>query len=354
MELTLKNQLEEAVAKRRWRRVFFALYAPVYARYALYVALFCIFGLILPNLQCFMLTLAVAYVIAIFTWYPRIWRVYRETFRNSGAFDHPTVVHLTDTFIDLNCGENSSKNEYRVFSGYIELKDTIALINQKAIAAVFEKTYFADDGKEFIQCLEKAGVKKLEFWGFKRWWLVFLPVVFMALLVVAHVFEVHKRCWRHEHGSTVTCASNLKQLMCGFLIFSSDLREVGKSAIFQSFPLDEMVDEGYVNESIGGCPTSSVGYAYVPYNRPLDHNSRTAASTPVMWDFIIGCHRKTSRLPWRKPITLTVVVFEDQHCTCEENLTCHMDIYNKYSPSMSQNDAEALRKICEEYDGMEQ
>ena len=355
MELTFTNQINETETKRRWRRVFFALYTPVYVRYALYAVMFCYTGLLLFDLRYFMIVLAAAYVVGILTWYPRIWKVYRETFRKIGAFDHPTTVRLADTFIEVTCGENTAKNEYGVFSGFVELNDVIALINQKSIAATFEKKDFADGGKEFVQCLRKCGVKKIELWGFKRWGLAFSPVALMALLGVAHIVYIasaQNRHWAYEYGCRTQCCSNLKQMMCGLLIYSDDLKKEGKVSFPQLFTLDDVVAAGLADESYGGCPRSCTGFAYVPYSRLLNKNASAAANTPVLFDYVIGCHRKRKHSLWGKDTPQTLVAFEDGHVSVEENLASFMDIYERYAPLMSKEDANELRRFCEDHDGL--
>ena len=118
----------------------------------------------------------------------------------------------------------------------------------------------------------------------------------------------------------------------------------------KSMPLNEMIKLRYVHERMTECPKNHEGYVYVPYNRLLDNNSSTAANTPVLWDFVVGCHWKKHGLLWGERIPQTVIVFEDQHVAIEDNLFCHKDIYDKYAPFMTKEDAEVLRKCCEEYD----
>ena len=357
MEYILNSQIDEAEARRRWRKLFFAQYAPVYVRYALYaVMLFCI-GIMLYNLRYFMFVMGAAYLLSILTWYPRTWKLYRETLRKLGAFEHPTTVHLTDSFLEVTCGENTVKNEYRVFSEYIELKHNIALLNQKSIAVSFSKNDFSDGGAEFMQCLEKSGVKRLEPWGFKRWKSAFLPVVLMALLgvvYIAQIANVQNRLWMYEKSCMTLCRSNLKQMMLGLFIYSDDMGKAGITSFPQSLPLDEMVAAGCVKESYGGCPKSCVGYIYVPYNRPLDYKAGTAANTPVLFDWMIGCHRYRKHLLWGKEMPQTIVAFEDGSVSIEENLASFMDIWKKYAPLMSKEDAEVLRKTCKYFDDLEQ
>ncbi len=353
MELTFTKQAEEAEIKRRWKKVFFALYAPMYVRYALYVVLFCMCGTFLRlEFNFIFFALALGYLLVILSWYSRTWKIYREVFRKTGQFEKPTTVHLTDTFMELSCGENSAKNVYSIFSGYIELKDEIALINQKTIAATFRKKYFSDGGAELMQCLDKAGVKKIDFWGFRRWRLVLLTIVMMAIFGIIHFSDVLFRNWIHEKGYNTSCLSNLKMLMCDLIIYSEEQKEAGNITFTQSKNLlEELVEEGYVNEKNVGCPKLHLWFAYVPYKRPLDSTSSTAPNTPVLFDLTIGAHQKAPRL-FGKTTSQTMVAFEDGHVSAEENLKCHMDIYERYAPFMNKEDAEVLRKCCEEHDNM--
>lgn len=353
MEATITRQIEEAEIKRRWRKVFFALYAPMYVRYTLYVVVFCLCGVLLRlEFNFIFIALAVGYLLAILSWYSRTWKIYREVFRKTGQFEKPTTLHLTDTFMEVACGENYAKNEYSIFSEYIELKDEIALINQKTIAATIGKEDFTDVGEEFMQCLEKAGVRRIDFWGFRRWWHVSLPIVMMAILGIIHFSDVRFRDWIHEKGYSTKCVSNLKMLMCDLIIYSEEQKEAGNITFTQSRNLlEELVEEGYVNEKNVGCPKLHLCFAYVPYKRPLDSTSSTAANTPVLFDLTIGAHQKAPRL-WGKTSTQTMVAFEDGHVSAEENLRCHKDIYERYAPFMSKDDAEVLRECCEEHDDM--
>ena len=91
-------------------------------------------------------------------------------------------------------------------------------------------------------------------------------------------------------------------------------------------------------------------YAYVPYDRPPNPKSSTAANTPVLWDGSIGSHHAKYGALWGNGVPQTCIVFENGHFSYEENLTCHTDIFTKYAPLMSQEDAETLRQICEELD----
>ncbi|MBO4647274.1 MAG: hypothetical protein J5806_03875 [Lentisphaeria bacterium] len=181
MELTLEHHLDERAARQRLRRVFRVFFAPTYVRYALYIVMFILLGLRLPSFhRDLFFIFAAAYAVLIFLWFPRYWRVYRNLFRKTGAFERPSVIRLTDTGIETVCGENRSKNEYRVFSDYLECKDFIALICQKSISAIFPKTEFPDGGREFMQCLDRAGVRKIRLRSFKRWWSLCIPLVLIA------------------------------------------------------------------------------------------------------------------------------------------------------------------------------
>lgn len=357
MELTITEQIDEAEAKRRNRKFFLTFYVNYYVAYALVVVLFSLCGLYLRiEANYLFYALALAYLISILIWFPRNWRIRRAMYRKTGQFEHPTTIHLTDTFMEITCGENYGKNEYGVFSEYIELKDDIAIINQRTCAATFRKKDFPDGGKEFIQCLENAGVKRLSFWSFKRWWRALLAIVLILFLCLLFFLDSQNRSWIHEKSLNTHCVSNLKMLMCDLLIYSAEQQEVGNMTFTQSLNsiepqsliLQKLADEEYVLEACLTCPKTSIGYIYVPYNRPLDHSSATAANTPVLFDWTIGAHNKCSRM-WGKGAPQTHIAFEDGHVSVEENLRCHLDIYERYAPLMSKEDAEILRKCCEEW-----
>ena len=106
-------------------------------------------------------------------------------------------------------------------------------------------------------------------------------------------------------------------------------------------------------ENLIHCPKTHAEYIYVRYDRPFAHvTSIAAANTPVLFDSVIGCHRhrKFNFLGMGADIPWTLVAFEDGHVSIEENLTCFMDIYDRHVPFMSKEDAEVLKKHCEEAD----
>lgn len=49
-------------------------------------------------------------------------------------------------------------------------------------------------------------------------------------------------------------------------------------------------------------------------------------------------------------VSWTLIAFEAGQVSAVENLTCFKDIYDKYAPFMSEDDAEVLRKCCEAAD----
>ncbi len=350
MDLTIEHKLDKATVRRRWRQVHFAFFAPAYAYWILYVVILLVCGLLSPYNSgiCFVLALgALAFIVS---WYPRSCWTNRKLSAKRGAFDHPTVIHLTDTYMEVTCGENSSKSEYKILSGYMELKEIIVLVFHKVIVGALPKADFPDGGKEFMQCLQHAGVKRIKFFGFKRWMIVCLPVLLVVVPSVFYIAERENQIWMHEKCCRASCVSNLKGLMTGLLVYSYDQKEAGNMTPLKSMPLNEMIKLRYVHERMTECPKNHEGYVYVPYNRLLDNNSSTAANTPVLWDFIVGCHWKKHGLLWGEKIPQTVIVFEDQHVTIEDNLFCHKDIYDKYAPFMTKEDAEVLRKCCEEFD----
>ncbi len=353
MDLTIEHKLDKATVRRRWRQVHFAFFAPAYAYWIVSVVILIICGLLSPYNGGICFALALGGLVFILSWYPRSCWTNRKLSAKRGAFDHPTVIHLTDTYMEVTCGENSSKSEYKILSGYMELKEIIVLVFHKVIVGALPKEDFPDGGKEFMQCLQHAGVKRIKFFGFKRWMIVCLPVLLVVFLGVTQIYimaNIQNRLWMREKCCRASCVSNLKGMMAGLLIYSDDQKAAGNIAIPKSLPVNEMIAGGYINGSEAVCPKLDEFYAYAPYNRLLDNKSSTAANTPVLWDFIVGCHWKKHGLLWGERIPQTVIVFEDQHVAIEDNLFCHKDIYDKYAPFMTKEDAEVLRKCCEEYD----
>ena len=147
------------------------------------------------------------------------------------------------------------------------------------------------------------------------------------------------------------CNSNLKQLACGVRVYQLENKT---SRHFPSF--QELVECGVLDidtlRELEYCPKTHKKYIYVQYERPVDPNSVAARNTPVLFDGVIGCHRhrNANLLGIAPESSWTLIAFEAGHVTVVENLTCFKEIYDKYAPFMSKDDADVLRKCCEEAD----
>ena len=214
-----------------------------------------------------------------------------------------------------------------------------------------------------MSCVEKKVFSR------RAWfWIAFLLLCLMALLWIPYFANIQNEKWIREKGPRSQCHSNLKNLMSwSGLLQSIDTEETSDKAFPKSLPLlvelvvtdlADLLGEEY-DDSPGKiypdwiddeCPMTHAKYAYVPYDRPPNPKSGTAARTPVLWDGIIGSHHTKYGVLWGNGVPQTCIAFEDGHISYEENLTCHRDIFTKYAPQMSQEDAETLRQICEELD----
>ena len=203
-------------------------------------------------------------------------------------------------------------------------------------------------------------------------WIVFLVVCLMALVWIPYFANIQNEKWIREKGPRSQCLTNLKALLSfGAFCQSHEAEETGNRAFPKSLPLlkevvitemtdllgeeaalmyDITLDETRPSWTGDECPMTHAKYAYAPYDRPPNPKSSTAANTPVLWDGIIGSHHAKYGALWGNGVPQTCIVFEDGHFSYEENLTCHTDIFKKYAPLMSQEDAETLRQICEELD----
>lgn len=343
METTFEHQFDETKIKQRFKRVYYALFAPVYVRFLLYIVFFAICGVLYSGLKFTFIALDIVYAIIILTWFPKTWRMYHELFKKTGAMENSTIIHLTDTSIEISCGNNKTQNEYKVFSSYLALSDTIALINQRTITAIFERNDFDDNGEKFIQCLDNAGVKNLHMWSFKRWWAISLPIIMAILLCLVYCTPLVTIKAR-ENAYRAMCNSNLKQLTTGLVIYSIQLKEEGIDSLPENFPHNVFLDFEYVNdENVFYCPKTGTEYMYIPYNRLLDGSSSTAKYTPILFDYISGSHILD------KHTRQTLVAFEDGHVYAENDISCPKDIYEKYAPLMEKGDAEILRIYCDEF-----
>ena len=182
----------------------------------------------------------------------------------------------------------------------------------------------------------------------------------MSLLWIPYFANIQDEKWIREKGPRSQCLTNLNVLISfGTLCQSYEVEETGDRAFPKSLPLlkevvvsemNDLLDETCPGWTGDECPMSHAKYAYVPYDRPPNPESSTAANTPVLWDGIIGSHHAKYGALWGNGVPQTCIVFEDGHSSHEENFTCHGDIFKKYAPLMSQEDAETLRQICEGLD----
>ena len=353
MDLTIERRNDEATLKRRFRKVFFVVNGPIYVRLLLVVALFLQTGLIFPNYRLATSALALFFFTLFLSFYPRTWRIVRDAYRKTGGFDAPTILHLTDTHIEVTRGDNSSKSEYGMFSVYVPMKDYIALLSQDVIATGFLRSDFADGGAEFIQRLEAAGVRRLRRWSLKRWGGTLIVFVLCLVITALCAWGLKNRTDDQKKFDAVMrgkCVSNLSSLTESLLAYSQKRKEAGDASFPQSLPWKEMIDAGCAKEEdwpINDCPLTWEEYILVPYGRTLDRRSANAASTPVLFDGCIGSHSRKSSVFFGKGIPQTLVAFEDGHVEILENLSSHQDIYEKFAPRMSKEDAEVLRKCCE-------
>ena len=182
--------------------------------------------------------------------------------------------------------------------------------------------------------------------------------VVVLTLVSGLVFFVALNYYKiiKEHLNVSICNSNLKQLANSVHFYQIDLKngENGSSRHFPSF--QELVEYGVLDNDtlreLEYCPKTHTKYIYVQYGRPVAPDSVAARNTPVLFDSVIGCHkrRNANRLGMGTEISWTLIAFEAGQVSAVENLTCFKDIYDKYAPFMSKDDAEVLRKCCEAAD----
>ena len=159
-----------------------------------------------------------------------------------------------------------------------------------------------------------------------------------------------------ERLNVSICNSNLKQLANGLHVYEFDLKD-GENESSRHFPsFQELVECGVFDNDtlreLDYCPKPHKKYVYVQYERAVDPDSVAACNTPVLLDSVIGCHkhRKANLLGMDTEVSWTLIAFEAGQVSAVENLTCFKDIYDKYAPFMSKDDADVLRKFCEEID----
>ena len=339
MDLTFEIQQEENQARRLWRRVFQRLFAPKSTLYIIIGILAISCGLIArtEEIRIVSFVAGILLIVAPLFWFSRIWLIYRGFFRRSGVFENPTTIHLTDTMIETTRGANSSRMEYRVYSNYIPLNDSIALINGDSIAAVFNRSAFPDGGAEFIKCLEASGVKNISTLRVRRWLIVWLYAAFAALAFFICAMSLLSRysCYRSAMKGLQTCGGHLQQLHQKIVKHATD----AEGALPRELSELNLPDEEF------GCNFSDATYLYVPYGR-LDSSDKASAQTPILIEEL-GGHWVLS--VWGRYTTFTPIVFADGHVAFEKNLYSYTDIHDKYAPLMSPENAEVLKKCCEKW-----
>ena len=340
MELTTEHQMTEGEAKPRWRQAFFALYAPFLVfvlSYAIITGVGGFFAEGWGRVCCF--AIAGFLIIGLICCWPRFWRMYREIFQRKGSFDHPTVLHLTDRFFEVSCGENQSKQGYGIFTHYFCLKDCIALLHKRTIMGVIDKKHFPDGGTEWMRCLEANGVKRKRFWELKRWLLVLFLVLVMASMLTPS-FMAQDAQWCQAKAARTACLSNMKTIRLFLAMYASDYDNHLPPSLRTLF------SPGYCeNPDDIYCPSTDGEYKYVPYRKLPAPDAESSACIPILLDSL-GSHCKTRGLLGRT-VWQTPVLFADGHISLMENLCDYMEIHDQCAEHISPEDAEVLEKCCE-------
>ncbi|MBR5078168.1 MAG: hypothetical protein IKX30_05445 [Victivallales bacterium] len=159
-----------------------------------------------------------------------------------------------------------------------------------------------------------------------------------------------------ERLNVSICNSNLKQLANGLHVYQLDLKD-GENESSRHFPsFQELVEYGVLDNDtlreLEYCPKTHTKYIYVQYERAVNPDSAAARNTPVLFDSVIGCHkhRNANFFGVGTENSWTLIAFEAGQVSVVENLICFKDIYDKYAPFMSKDDAVVLRKCCEAAD----
>ena len=345
MDLTIEHQNKEREAKSRFRKVYYRVLAPWYVTMLCAVVMLVMVGLSTSSEElrgvCF--SLSALGIVIILTGFHFFWRRTRKVFMKSGAFEHPTVIHLTDAYVEITCGENYSKNEYKVFSDYILLKDTIVLRIQRYLAGFYRRDDFPDGGAEFIRCLEACGVKRASTLG--RWWDAWALLALTVYCVISCTVAFHNEEWSQDKAERVVCMNNLKMTYLGLTMYAEEANQ-GVSLLPPS--LQALKNAEYIDKNELCCPTTMQEYKFVPYSKMPDALSPDKA--PIVIDGIAS-HYKWPCFPigisrvWQTPI-----LFADGHISLEEDVYCYMDIYDRYGCFLDETEAETLKKCCEAWD----
>ncbi|MBP5638209.1 MAG: hypothetical protein J6X55_01930 [Victivallales bacterium] len=345
MDLTIEHRNNEKEAKCRLKRVCYRAMAPYYVTMLCAVVMLVKCGLATYSveLRCVCFSLAVLGIVKILTGFPFFWRRTRKTLTKSGTFEHPMVIHLTDAYVEITCGENYSKNEYKVFSDYILLKDTIVLRIQRYLAGFYRRNDFPDGGAEFIRCLEACGVKRTAMW--KRWWAAWLLLALAVYSVISFISTIHNEEWSQDKAERVVCMNNLKMTYLGLTMYANEANQ-GASPMPPS--LQALKNAKVIEKNGAICPTTMQEYKFIPYSKMPDALSPDKA--PIVIDGIPS-HYKWPYFPikWSR-VWQTPILFADGHISLEEDVYCYMDIYDRYGYFLDETEAETLKKCCEAWD----
>lgn len=332
MDQSYVSQLDERELKRWYRRTFYALNAPTIA---LILVIACWVGhwysSICSSFMICLILIVELEVVFIFRW-----RATQRLLARTGSFEQTTTIHLTDTLMEITCGANATRMEYRTFYDYLLQREFIVLRQSPTGGmAIIRRDKFPDNGEELLRCLDTSAVRKFRFWSLRRWWLVLLLALFCIGMSAWRI--------RIQEQNCRACESALESLAEWVLDYD---RWHGESEGVEALLPETLQEIDQVLET-WRCQKTTEQYRYVPYRRRLDPKSPTAQYSPLLVDSI-GAHRQ----PGHARIRLTLIAFEDAHVSCEENLTCHMDIYNRYGHLLPSEDAEVLRKYCEQWDSL--
>lgn len=339
MDLTIEHQLSEKERKRLWRKAFFAFAAPGYVLGVIYILLCVTLGLFQE--EPFFYFIAILMTILHLIAWPRTWRFYQEIFRRQGALEHPTVIHLTDSFFEASCGENHNKHDYRIVTHYLCLKDCIVLMHKRQIMSIIEKSEFSDGGKEWISCLEANGVEQKRFWGLKRWWLVLVFLFLLVFMLIVHVVAQRANDeWCDEKSQYTACISNLKAIGTTLLLYADDNQGYYPPTLRALLPMEYCLDEEKLC-----CPETKLEYRYVPYAKM---NDETAANQPIVIDYA-GSHWIKQGLGGKCSLR-TPILFADGRVMTYTDPIDYMDIYDLYASHLCEEDAKVLKKCCEAWD----
>ncbi|MBR0458334.1 MAG: hypothetical protein IJJ26_03780 [Victivallales bacterium] len=176
-----------------------------------------------------------------------------------------------------------------------------------------------------------------------RKWLFLL----LAILLLGGLWRfLSPRKFRRECDLGIRCCNHLRQLGLCIQIYADDNRNAHTELCLPP-SLKTMIDGNYFEESVARCPLSGMEYKFVPYR--ILPNDNIARHTPVLLEQI-GCHVIHSGVPWKKGLSKTNLAFADGRCITLENLTCYMDIYRLYGPSLSEENAAILKQCCQQWD----